>query len=388
MARPIYLDHNATTPVDERVVESMLPYFREQYGNASSAGHAYGWAADEAVTQAREQIAALLGAEPGALTFTSGATEALNMALKGVVDAYASKGQHIVTVQTEHKAVLDSCKALEKNGVEVTRLPVDDDGRLAPGDVAAALRDDTILVAAMWANNETGVLHPIPEIAEVVREHDALFLTDATQAVGKVPVSVEPADLLVASGHKMYGPKGVGVLYASRRQPRVRIPALIHGGGQEDGRRGGTYNVPAIVGMGTAADLAADEQADDAERLAAYRDRMETALVDALDDAWINGRSAPRLPQTTSLTVPGVSAEDLTLAMRAVACATGSACSSNSNAPSHVLTAHGLSDADARSTVRLSMGRPTTTDEIDRAIDAVIENVREQQQTPSLSVAI
>jgi len=388
MARPIYLDHNATTPVDERVVESMLPYFREQYGNASSAGHAYGWAADEAVTQAREQIAALLGAEPGALTFTSGATEALNMALKGVVDAYASKGQHIVTVQTEHKAVLDSCKALEKNGVEVTRLPVDDDGRLAPGDVAAALRDDTILVAVMWANNETGVLHPIPEIAEVVREHDALFLTDATQAVGKVPVSVEPADLLVASGHKMYGPKGVGVLYASRRQPRVRIPALIHGGGQEDGRRGGTYNVPAIVGMGTAADLAADEQADDAERLAAYRDRMETALVDALDDAWINGRSAPRLPQTTSLTVPGVSAEDLTLAMRAVACATGSACSSNSNAPSHVLTAHGLSDADARSTVRLSMGRPTTTDEIDRAIDAVIENVREQQQTPSLSVAI
>lgn len=310
------------------------------------------------------------------------------MALKGVVDAYASKGQHIVTVQTEHKAVLDSCKALEKNGVEVTRLPVDDDGRLAPGDVAAALRDDTILVAVMWANNETGVLHPIPEIAEVVREHDALFLTDATQAVGKVPVSVEPADLLVASGHKMYGPKGVGVLYASRRQPRVRIPALIHGGGQEDGRRGGTYNVPAIVGMGTAADLAADEQADDAERLAAYRDRMETALVDALDDAWINGRSAPRLPQTTSLTVPGVSAEDLTLAMRAVACATGSACSSNSNAPSHVLTAHGLSDADARSTVRLSMGRPTTTDEIDRAIDAVIENVREQQQTPSLSVAI
>jgi len=388
MARPIYLDHNATTPVDERVVESMLPYFREQYGNASSAGHAYGWAAEEAVAQAREQVAALLDAEPDALTFTSGATEALNMALKGVADAYASKGQHIVTVQTEHKAVLDPCDALEKDGVEVTRLPVDDDGRLAPGDVAAALRDDTILVAVMWANNETGVLHPIPEIAEVVRAHDALFLTDATQAVGKVPVSVEPADLLVASGHKMYGPKGVGVLYASRRRPRVRIPALIHGGGQEDGRRGGTYNVPAIVGMGTAADLAADEQSSDADRLEALRDRMETALVDALDDAWINGRSAPRLPQTTSLTVPGISAEDLTLAMRAVACATGSACSSNATAPSHVLKAQGLSDADARSTVRLSMGRPTTADEVDRAIDAVIENVREQQQTPSLSVAI
>jgi cysteine desulfurase len=388
MARPIYLDYNATTPVDERVVESMLPYFREQYGNASSAGHAYGWAAEEAVAQAREQIAALLDAEPDALTFTSGATEALNMALKGVAEAYASKGQHIVTVQTEHKAVLDTCDALEQDGVEITRLPVGEDGRLAPDDVAAALRDDTILVAVMWANNETGVLHPIPDIAEVVRDHGALFLTDATQAVGKGPVSVEHADLLVASGHKMYGPKGVGVLYASRRRPRVRLPALIHGGGQEDGRRGGTYNVPAIVGMGTAADLAADEQSSDADRLEAFRDRLEHALLDAFDGAWINGRSAPRLPQTTSLTVPGISAEDLTLAMRAVACATGSACSSNSTAPSHVLNAHGLSDADARSTVRLSMGRPTTADEVDRAIDAVIENVREQQQTPSLSVAI
>jgi len=388
MSRPVYLDHNATTPVDERVLDAMLPYFREQYGNAASAGHAYGWAAEEAVTQAREQVADLIGAAPDALTFTSGATEALNTAIKGIADAYASAGQHIVTVATEHKAVLDTCDALERRGVEVTRLSVGADGQLTPRDVADALRDDTILVAVMWANNETGVLHPIPEIAEVVREHGALFLTDATQAVGKVPVSAEHADVLVASGHKMYGPKGVGVLYASRRRPRVRIPALIHGGGQEDGQRGGTHNVPAIVGMGAAAKLAAETQADDAARLGALRDRLETALLDALDDARINGRRAPRLPQTTSLTVPGVSAEDLTLAMRAVACSTGSACSSNSNRPSHVLTAHGLSDDDARATVRLSLGRPTTEADVDRALDAIVENVRTLQEQPSVSLSL
>jgi cysteine desulfurase len=388
MPRPIYLDHNATTPVDARVLDAMLPYFREQHGNAASAGHAYGWAAEEAVTQAREQVAALLDADPEALTFTSGATEALNMALKGIAEAYASKGQHIVTVQTEHKAVLDTCDALERRGVEVTRLPVDASGRLSPDAVADALRDDTICVAVMWANNETGVVHPIPEIADVVRDHGALLLTDATQAVGKIPVSVEHADLLVASGHKMYGPKGVGVLYASRRRPRVRIPALIHGGGQEDGQRGGTHNVPAIVGMGAAAEIAADEQSDDAARLSDLRDRLEAAVLDALDDAWINGRDASRLPQTTSLTVPGISAEDLTLAMRAVACATGSACSSNSTQPSHVLRAHGLTDDDARATVRLSLGRPTTADEVDTAIDAIIENVRRHQQMPSVAVEV
>jgi cysteine desulfurase len=333
-------------------------------------------------------VAALLDADPEALTFTSGATEALNMALKGIAEAYASKGQHIVTVQTEHKAVLDTCDALERRGVEVTHLPVDVSGRLSPDAVADALRDDTICVAVMWANNETGVVHSIPEIADVVSDHGALLLTDATQAVGKIPVSVAHADLLVASGHKMYGPKGVGVLYASQRRPRVRIPALIHGGGQEDGQRGGTQNVPAIVGMGAAAEIADDEQSDDAARLSGLRDRLETAVLDALDDAWINGRDASRLPQTTSLTVPGISAEDLTLAMRAVACATGSACSSNSTQPSHVLRAHGLTDDDARATVRLSLGRPTTADEVDTAIDAIVENVRRQQQMPSVAVEV
>jgi cysteine desulfurase len=386
MSLPIYLDHNATTPVDDRVMERMRPYFTEHFGNASSAGHAYGWTAEEAVDQAREQVADLIGADPKTITFTSGATEALNTAIKGVADAYARKGQHVVTVETEHKAVLDTCAALEKKGVEVTRLPVDAHGRLAPEDVAAALREDTILVAVMWANNETGVLHPIPEIAETVREHGALFLTDATQALGKVPVSAEHADLLVGSGHKLYGPKGVGFLYASRRRPRVRFTPLIDGGGQEDGRRGGTYNTPAIAGLGAAAELAAEEQADDAERLRDLRDRLERALLDALDDVQINGRGAERLPQTTNVTVPGVSAENLTLAMREVACSTGSACASNSNTPSHVLTALGLSDEDARSTVRLSLGRPTTADEVDRAIDVLVSNVRTLQQQPSLAV--
>lgn len=386
MPGPLYLDHNATTPVDERVLERMLPYFRDHFGNAASADHAYGWTAEEAVAQAREQVADLIDASPEALTFTSGATEALNMALKGVSETYARKGQHIVTVATEHKAVLDPCRALRRNGVEVTVLPVDDHGRIPLEAVADALRDDTILVAVMWANNETGVIHPIPAIAEVVREHGALFLTDATQAVGKVPVSVDYADLLVASGHKMYGPKGVGILYASQRRPRVRLPALIDGGGQEDGQRGGTQNVPAIVGMGAAAEIAASEQTADADRLRTLRDHLETTLRDAVADVRINGGDAPRLPQTSSVTVPGVSAEDLTLAMREVACSTGSACSSHDPSPSHVLTAMGLSEEDARATIRLSLGRPTTRDALDDVVPSVIQHIERLQAQPSIAI--
>jgi cysteine desulfurase len=390
MQLPIYLDYNATTPVDERVLDRMMPYFREQYGNPSSAGHPYGWTAEEAVDQAREQVADLLGAEPRALTFTSGATEALNAAIKGVAATYGdgphAKGRHIVTVQTEHKAVLDTCQALERQGFEVTYLPVDDDGRLTPEAVTDALRDDTLLVAVMWANNETGVLQPIADIAAAVADHQAFFLTDATQAVGKVPVSVENIDLLVASGHKVYGPKGVGVLYAQRRRPRVNWTPLIDGGGQEDGRRGGTLNVPAIVGLGAAAQLANEEQADDAARLAGLRNRLESALTNRLDDVHINGAAAPRLPQTTNVTFPGLDADDLMLALRDVACSTGSACSSNADKPSHVLRAHGLSDEDARATVRLSLGRPTTEEEVDHAIDCLVEAVEEQRAMPSLSL--
>jgi len=372
MSQSIYLDYNATTPVDERVLERMMPYFSSQFGNASSGSHSFGWAAEEAVTVAREQVAGVFGVDPATLTFTSGATEALNAAMKGVARAYRRKGRHVVTVETEHKAVLDTCDALERDGVEVTRLPVDDDGRVTAGQVRDALRDDTILVAVMWANNETGVLQPIEAISAVVREHDALFLTDATQAVGKVPGSAENADLLVASGHKAYGPKGIGVLFARSRSPRVRWTPLVAGGGQEKGRRGGTLNVPAIVGMGRAFEIAAEEQESDAARMSTLRDQLETQILDAIDDARINGCGTPRLPNTTSLTLPGVPAEELLLAMRGVACSTGSACASHSNRPSHVLKAHGLSDADARSTVRLSLGRSTTKEEIDEAAKTLI----------------
>lgn len=386
MDGPIYLDYNATTPVDERVLDRMMPYFSSQFGNASSGGHAFGWTADEAVNVAREQVAEALGAEPNTLTFTSGATEALNAAIKGVMHAYQRKGQHIVTVETEHKAVLDTCAALERDGAEVTRLPVDESGQVTADQVQDALRDDTVLVAVMWANNETGVIQPIDDISAVVREHGALFLTDATQAVGKLPMSVEPADLLVASGHKAYGPKGIGVLFARSRRPRVRWTPLVDGGGQEDGRRGGTLNVPAIVGMGRAFEIAAEEQASDAERMGTLRDRLEAQVLGAMGDAWVNGQDAPRLPNTTSLTLPGVSAEDLLLAMRGVACSTGSACASHSQRPSHVLTAHGLSDADARSTVRLSLGRSTTADEVDHAAETLIETAQRLAQQPTVRI--
>lgn len=386
MDRPIYLDHNATTPVDERVLERMMPYFSSQFGNASSGSHAFGWAADEAVTVAREQVAGVFGVDPGTLTFTSGATEALNAAMKGVARAYRRKGRHIVTVETEHKAVLDTCDTLEQDGVEVTRLPVDASGQVTVEQVREALREDTILVAVMWANNETGVLQPVEEISAVVRTHGALFLTDATQAVGKLPVSAEHADLLVASGHKAYGPKGVGILFSRSRRPRVRWTPLIAGGGQEDGRRGGTLNVPAIVGMGRAFEIAAEEQASDAARMSSLRDQLETQVLDAIDDARVNGDGAPRLPNTTSLTLPGVPAEELLLAMRGVACSTGSACASHSNRPSHVLKAHGLSDADARSTVRLSLGRSTTAEEIDHAAETLIDTAQRLRQQSTVGI--
>ncbi|NBC17035.1 MAG: aminotransferase class V-fold PLP-dependent enzyme [Bacteroidetes bacterium] len=375
MQLPIYLDNNATTPVDDRVLDRMLPFFREHYGNASSAGHPFGWTADEAVDQAREQVAESIGAAPREITFTSGATEALNLALKGVAEAYARKGQHVVTVQTEHKAVLDACQALERSGVEVTYLPVDADGRLDLDALEAALTDETILVAVMWANNETGVLQPIPEIYERVRDRGSLFLTDTTQALGKTPVSAEHADLLVGSAHKIYGPKGVGFLYHSKRRPRVRLVPQVDGGGQEDGLRGGTLNVPGIVGLGAAATLARDDQADDAERLEPLRDAFEARLVEALPDVQINGRPAPRLPNTANVTFRGAPADKLMLALRDLAVSTGSACSSDSNKPSHVLTAMGVPADDARSTIRFSLGRFTTAEQMEHAAAHVIDAV-------------
>ncbi len=386
MPQPLYLDYNATTPVDEHVLRRMLPYFREHYGNASSRGHVLGWQAAEAVDQAREQVAALLGAAPRALTFTSGATEAANLALKGAARAYARAGRHLVTVQTEHRAVLDTCRALEREGFEVTYLPVDPDGRLDLDALQDVLTDETTVASVMGANNETGVLQPIPEIAEIARAAGALFMTDATQAVGKIPVDAAHADLLVCSAHKVYGPKGVGVLYASRRAPRVRLVPLVDGGGQEEGRRGGTLNVPGIVGMGAAAALAQERLEADGARLRRLRDRLEAQIAGALPHVEVNGRAAPRLPQTSSLTFRGLRAEKLEMQLRGLAVSTGSACSTGAERPSHVLTAMGLPEADARATLRFSLGRPTTEADVDRAAAQVVEAVRRLREKRAAAV--
>ena len=385
MKLPIYLDHNATTPVDERVLARMVPFFTEHYGNASSKGHPFGWAAEEAVAQAREAVAGCLGAEANEIVFTSGATEAVNAAMKGVAGAYAGKGRHIVTVQTEHKAVLDTARALERQGFHITYLPVDGNGLVDLDALEAALTDETILVSVMWANNETGVLQPIPEIAERVRARGILFMTDATQAVGKVSVSTAYADLLVCSGHKVYGPKGVGALYVRRRNPRVRILPLLDGGGQERGLRGGTLNVPGIVGMGAALDFAQREYKADRARLEALRDQFETALLRRLPDVSINGGTAPRLPQTANITFGGVDAAKLLLALRDLAVSTGSACTSGSTRPSHVLKAMGLSNEDALATVRFSLGRFTTAEEVDYAINHIVSAV-DQLRAETISV--
>ena len=381
MKLPIYLDYNATTPVDERVLGQMMPFFTEHYGNASSKGHPFGWAAEEAVEQAREAVAECLGADADEIVFTSGATEAINAAMKGVAGAYARKGRHLVTVQTEHKAVLDTCRALERQGFTVTYLPVHPNGLLDLDALDAALTAETSLVAVMWANNETGVLQPIPEIAERLRGRGILLMTDATQAVGKIPVSVAHADLLVCSGHKVYGPKGVGALYVRRRSPRVRLVPLVDGGGQEQGVRGGTLNVPGIVGMGAALRLAQAEMHLDAAPLQRLRDRLETALIGRLPAVKVNGLAGPRLPQTANITFGGVEAAKLLMALRDVAVSSGSACTSGSNKPSHVLNAMGLPDEDALAALRFSLGRFTTADEIDYAIDHIVAAVNQLRET-------
>jgi cysteine desulfurase len=385
MQTPVYLDYNATTPVAEAALRRMQPYLRERFGNPSSGGHAFGWMAEEAVELAREEVAALLGVEERpaeALTFTSGATEALNLAIKGVARAYQAKGRHVVTCRTEHKAVLGACRALEARGGDVTYLPVEENGRVDPARFAEALTGETVLAAVMLANNETGVLQPIEELAEIAREAGVLFLTDATQAVGKIPVEAERADLLVASAHKFYGPKGAGVLYSSRRRPRVRLEPLIHGGGQEGGLRGGTLNVPALAGMGAAAELAQEHRSEDAARLEALRDRFEKHLKAEIPDVRINGAGTERLPQTANVTFPGVRAETLESELRDLAVSTGSACSTGSKAPSHVLKAMGLTDAEARATLRFSLGRPTTEEEVQFAAERVTEAVGELRSAP------
>ena len=377
MSAPLYLDYNATTPVDERVLDAMLPFFREHYGNPSSE-HGPGWTADEAVTKAREQTAKVIGATPRTMTFTSGATESISLAIRGAGAIYGGRRHRIVTVATEHKAVLKTCEAMEREGYETTYLGVDEDGLVDLDALEAALDEETYLVSVMWANNETGVVQPIREIAERTHAAGAIMMSDATQAVGKLPISVnhDGVDLLAMSAHKVYGPKGVGALYTRQRGPRVKLQPQITGGGQESGMRGGTVNVPGVVGLGEASRIARRSQAADAEHMEALRDRFEAAVLAAVPGTVVNGAGAPRLPNTTSLRFEGVRAAHLLPMMSGVAASLGAACQSPHRTPSHVLKAMGLTDDQALATVRFSVGRPTTEAEVDQAVERVVEGVR------------
>lgn len=370
MQRPIYLDCHATTPVDPQVLEAMLPYFTEHFGNPSSVSHAYGWEAEAGVKQARETIAQAINASPEEIIFTSGATEANNLAIKGVAEAYFSQGQHIITVATEHRAVLDPCQYLESLGFEVTYLPVEEDGLIDLETLRQTIRKDTILVSVMAANNEIGVLQPLAEIGAICRENGVLFHTDAAQALGKIPLDVEAMkiDLMSITAHKLYGPKGIGALYVRRRQPKVRLASQLQGGGQERNFRSGTLYPPQIVGLGKAVELGLAEMETEGERQAKLRDRA-WAELSQLEGIYLNGHPTQRLPGNLNLSVAGVDGTALILGLQPViAVSSGSACSSQSTAPSHVLTALGRTQALANASIRFGMGRFTTGEEIDRAI--------------------
>ena len=373
--RPIYLDHAATTPVAQAVLREMTPYFREVPGNASSRSHGFGWAAAQAVDTARGRLAGLLRVDPAELAFTSGSTEAINLAVKGIAHRYRSRGRHLVTAATEHRAVLDVCGHLEGEGFEVTYLDPLPSGVVDPAAVRAALRDDTVLVALMWANNETGVLLDVEAVGEVCREREVLFFSDATQAVGKVPVDPRAvgAHALALSAHKFYGPKGVGALWVSASEPRVAVAPQHHGGGHEGGLRSGTLNVPGIVGLGAAAELAAAELTANAERLSRLRDALERELVAEVGQVIVNGGAAPRLPHVSNVSVRFTEAEALLSSFqRKLALSTGSACSSADLEPSHVLLAMGLSPEDAKAAIRVSLGRETTAGDVDTAARLLI----------------
>ncbi len=374
---PIYLDHNATTPMDPRVLEAMIPYFTENFGNAASRNHSFGWHAEEAVDYAREQVAKLIGADPKEIIFTSGATEGDNLAIKGVYEMYASKGNHIITCTTEHKAVLDTCKHLEKAGAEVTYLEVQPDGLVDLKELEAAMRPTTILVAIMYANNEIGVIQPVKEIAAIAKKHGALFFTDGVQAVGKIPVDViaDGIDIMAFTAHKMYGPKGVGALYVRRKNPRVKVTAQMDGGGHERGMRSGTLNVPGIVGFGKAAEIARTDMEADTARISKLRDKLENALKQ-IDESYVNGNPAHRLPHVSNISFKYVEGEGLMMGFnKDIALSSGSACTSASLEPSYVLKALGLGDDLAHSSLRFGLGRYTTEEQIDFTIKAVSETV-------------
>jgi cysteine desulfurase len=374
---PIYLDNNATTPMDPRVLEAMMPYFTTHYGNAASRNHPFGWAAEEAVDYAREQVAGLIGADPKEIIFTSGATEADNLALKGVFEMYATKGNHIITAVTEHKAVIDSCKHIEKMGGEVTFLPVRPDGLIDLAQLEAAIRPTTVLISIMYANNEVGVVQPVKQISAIARKHGVLFFTDAVQAVGKIPVDVnaDGIDLMAFTAHKMYGPKGVGALYVRRKNPRVKVTAQMDGGGHERGMRSGTLNVPGIVGFGKACELCKIEMEADTRRISKMRDHLEVELL-KLEEAYVNGSREHRLPHVSNISFKYVEGEGLLMGFnKNIALSSGSACTSASLEPSYVLKALGLGDDLAHSSLRFGLGRFTTDDQIEYTVKAITDTV-------------
>src|SRR5450631_1018601 len=383
---PIYMDYHATTPADPRVVEAMLPYFTQHFGNAASRNHPFGWEAEEAVDKARKQVADLIGANPKEIVFTSGATESDNLAIKGVAEMYREKGNHIITCVTEHKAVIDTCKHLEKEGYRVTYLPVQKDGLIDLDDLKRAMDDKTILVSIMYANNEIGVLQPVAEIGKLCHERGVIFHTDAVQAVGKVPIDViaDNIDVLSLSGHKFYGPKGVGALYVRRRNPRVQIAAQIDGGGHERGMRSGTLNVTGIVGLGKACAICQRDMAEEMPRIKALRDRLRTKLEAGLDEVYLNGSWEHRLPNNLNMSFAYVEGESLLMGINDIAVSSGSACTSATLEPSYVLKALGVGEDLAHTSIRFGLGRFNTQAEVDYVAAKVIEIVKHLRQLSPL----
>ncbi len=376
---PVYMDNHATTRVDSRVLDAMLPYFTEKFGNAASRNHSFGWEAEEAVDRARNQIAALIGAKSKEIIFTSGATESDNLAIKGVVEFYKDKGNHIITCVTEHKAVLDSCRALERAGkATVTYLPVDKFGMVDPDAVRNAITDKTVLITIMWANNEIGTLHPIAEIGKIAKEKGIVFHTDAVQAIGKVPVDFEKAgvDLASITAHKIYGPKGIGAIYVRSKGPRVRISPMMDGGGHERGMRSGTLNVPGIVGLGAACEIAGKEMPDEAQRLIQLRSQLQAGLFERLDEIYVNGHPTERLPGNLNVSFAYVEGESLLMGINDIAVSSGSACTSATLEPSYVIRALGIDDELAHSSIRFGLGRFNTLEEVDYVTDRVSKEVK------------
>ena len=386
MKLPIYMDYHATTPMDPRVFQAMAPYFTEYFGNAASRNHAFGWKAEEAVETARKQIAGLIGANPKEIIFTSGATESDNLAIKGVAEMYSEKGNHIITAATEHKAVLDTCKHLEKRGFRVTYLPVKSDGLVDLDMLREAITEKTILISIMYANNETGVIQPLAEIGKIARERGVLVHSDAVQAIGKIPVDVnkDSLDLASITAHKMYGPKGVGALYVRRKNPRVQVTAQMDGGGHERGMRSGTLNVPGIVGFGAAAEICRREMPEESARLRRLRDKLKDRLLSELDEVYINGSMEHRLPHNLNMSFAYVEGESLLMGINDIAVSSGSACTSATLEPSYVLKALGAGDDLAHSSIRFGLGRFNTEEEVDYVAEKVISVVRKLRELSPL----